>query len=139
MYALIAESSFDGAHFLTDYQGKCENLHGHRWRVEATIEVDALQRGGEMEGMVIDFAQFKQALRQLTGRLDHMFIVEEGSLADETLACLEHEGFELFTVPWRTTAENFATYFYGELEKLGYPVAQVEVDETPDNRAVYRP
>ena len=139
MYALIAESSFDGAHFLTNYQGKCENLHGHRWRVEATIEVDALQESGEMKDMVIDFAAFKQALRQLTQQLDHMFIVEEGSLADETIACLQRESFRLVIVPWRTTAENFATYFYGELKKLGFPVAQVEVDETPNNRAVYRP
>ena len=39
MYGLQAEAHFDGAHFLTDYYGKCENLHGHRWRVVATIEV----------------------------------------------------------------------------------------------------
>ena len=38
MYGLKTESSFDAAHFLTDYHGKCENLHGHRWRVVAYLE-----------------------------------------------------------------------------------------------------
>ena len=43
MYGLKTESAFDAAHFLSDYDGKCENLHGHRWRVIAWIEVDELQ------------------------------------------------------------------------------------------------
>ena len=37
MYCLQTEAAFDSAHFLTDYYGKCENLHGHRWRVVVTI------------------------------------------------------------------------------------------------------
>lgn len=43
MYGLKTESSFDAAHFLTDYHGKCENLHGHRWRVVAYLEQAELQ------------------------------------------------------------------------------------------------
>lgn len=139
MFALEAESSFDSAHFLSGYEGKCENLHGHRWRVVATIEVESLETEGDEKDMVLDFSVFKKALRALADELDHTFIVEEGSLGEETMACLEREGFALTLVPWRTTAENFAAWFYGKLSEEGFPVSQVEVDETPNNRAIYRP
>ena len=46
MYKLKTESSFDAAHFLTDYHGKCENLHGHRWRVVAYIAQAELCKEG---------------------------------------------------------------------------------------------
>lgn len=137
MYGLKTESSFDAAHFLTDYDGKCENLHGHRWRVVVYIEQDRLQSDGQAKDMVVDFGDFKHALRALTEELDHMFIVEEGSLAPETVACLERETFKLFVVPFRTTSENLARYFYERLEKRGFPVSLVEVYETPLNCAYY--
>ena len=137
MYGLKTESSFDAAHFLTNYDGKCENLHGHRWRVIAWIEVEHLQEGGQELDMVVDFSDFKHALRSLTEELDHMFIVEEGSLAPETVAALESETFRLFVVPWRTTSENFARYFFDRLAGMGFPVAKVEVDETPNNCAYF--
>ena len=77
MYGLKTESSFDASHFLTDYHGKCENLHGHRWRVVAYLEVEHLQTEGTCKDMVVDFGEFKTELRALTERLDHHFIVEE--------------------------------------------------------------
>ena len=138
MYGLKTESSFDAAHFLTDYHGKCENLHGHRWRVVAYLEQEELQTQGTHKDMVIDFADFKGALRDLTEAFDHSFVVEEGSLAPDTLACLEREGFSLSVVPFRTTAENLARYFYGKLADAGFPVSQVDVYETPNNCAIYR-
>ena len=55
MYGLKTESSFDASHFLTDYHGKCENLHGHRWRVVAYLEVEHLQKEGTCKDMVVDF------------------------------------------------------------------------------------
>lgn len=139
MYGLKTESSFDAAHFLTDYHGKCENLHGHRWRVVAYLAVVDLQAEGHHKGMVIDFADFKHALRDLTEELDHSFVVEEGSLMDKTLACLEEEGFSLSIVPFRTTAENLARYFADRLAAQGFPVSQIDVYETPNNCAIYRP
>lgn len=138
MYGLKTESSFDAAHFLTDYHGKCENLHGHRWRVVAYLGQEELQAQGTHKDMVIDFADFKGALRDLTEAFDHSFVVEEGSLAPDTLACLEREGFSLSIVPFRTTAENLARYFYGKLADAGFPVSQVDVYETPNNCAIYR-
>ena len=137
MYGLKTESSFDAAHFLSDYDGKCENLHGHRWRVVAYLQVDDLQTEGQNKDMVLDFGDFKKALRDLTEQWDHTFIVEEGSLAPKTIQCLEEESFRLSIVPFRTTAENFAHYFADKLLAQGLPVSQVDVYETPNNCAIY--
>ena len=138
MYGLKTESCFDAAHFLSDYDGKCENLHGHRWRVVAYLEVEELHKEGQDKDMVLDFGNFKKALRALTEAWDHSFIVEEGSLAPQTIKCLEEESFKLSMVPFRTTAENFARYFFGKLAEQGLPVSQVDVYETPNNCATYR-
>ena len=137
MYGLKTESSFAGAHFLTDYYGKCENLHGHRWRVVAYIRQQELGAGGTERDMVLDFGAFKRILREETARLDHTFLVEEGSLKDKTVACLEEEGFTLTILPFRTTAENLARYFAERLQERGLPVSQVDVYETPLNCASY--
>ena len=138
MYGLKTEASFDSAHFLTDYYGKCENLHGHRWRMEVTLATDELQTEGAMRDMVLDFGEFKKAVRVLADELDHTFLVEEGSLKPETMAALEAEDFSLTILPFRTTAENLARYAFDRLTAQGLPVAEVEVDETPNNRAFYR-
>lgn len=137
MYGLKTESSFDSAHFLTDYHGKCENLHGHRWRVVAYIRQANLGAQGTEKDMVIDFGKFKRALRALTEELDHTFLVEEGSLRPQTIACLADEGFSLTMLPFRTTAENLARYFYHRLAEQNFPVSQVDVYETPLNCATY--
>jgi len=137
MYTLKAESCFDSAHFLTDYYGKCENLHGHRWKVVAYIEQENLQQEGTMKDMVLDFGEFKKTLRALTQELDHCFLVEEGSLQQDTLDCLAREGFTVHTLPFRTTAENLTHYFFDRLAQEGLPVAQVDVYETPNNCASY--
>ena len=138
MYGLECEYAFDSAHFLTDYYGKCENLHGHRWRVVAKIEQPELQTEGNMKDMVIDFGVFKKTVKEICDRLDHTFLIEKGSLKQDTLAALQSEGFNLTVLPFRTTAENLAKHIFGELEKRGLPVAEIEVDETPNNRAFYR-
>lgn len=138
MFGLKTEAAFDSAHFLTDYYGKCENLHGHRWRVEVTLGADELQAEGTMRDMVLDFGVFKKAVRALADELDHTFLVEEGSLAPATIAALEAEGFSLTVLPFRTTAENLARYLFDRLVADGFPVVEVEVDETPNNRAFYR-
>ena len=139
MYGLKTEASFDAAHFLADYYGKCENLHGHRWRVVAYLEQPELQEEGTMRDMVLDFGVFKRALRGLCEEYDHTFLVEEGTLKPQTIRCLEDEGFGLTVVPFRTTAENFARHFADELIARGLPCSQVDVYETPLNCATYRP
>ena len=138
-FGLKTEASFDAAHFLADYYGKCENLHGHRWRVVAYLEQDELQKEGTMRDMVLDFGVFKRALRDLCEEYDHSFLVEEGTLKPATIAALEGEGFSLTVVPFRTTAENLARHFADELIARGLPCSQVDVYETPLNCASYRP
>ena len=137
MYGLKTEAHFDSAHFLTDYYGKCENLHGHQWRVVVYLQQDELQEEGTMKDMVVDFGVFKKAVRALADEFDHMFLVEEGSLKPETIACLEAEGFTLKMLPFRTTSENLARHFAERLIAQGMPVSQVDCYETPMNCATY--
>lgn len=138
MYELKTEVSFDSVHFLTNYYGKCENLHGHRWRCVVYLKAANLQTEGTMKDMVLDFGVFKRAVRALAEKLDHTFLVEEGSLKLTTLAALEEEGFSLTILPFRMTAENLARYFHDQLAEQGLPVSCVEMYETPNNCAIYR-
>ena len=139
MYQLKTEACFDSAHFLTDYYGKCENLHGHRWRMVVYIQTDELQDDGTMKDMVLDFGVFKRAVRSLADELDHTFLVEEGSLRTQTVSALEEEGFSLTVLPFRTTAENLARYACERLCDQGLPVSRVDLYETPMNCATYMP
>ncbi len=129
MYILSCESNFDAAHFLTNYEGKCKNIHGHRWKVELSITGDA------QNGMVCDFGIIKNDLKNMCDYFDHTFIVEKNSLKNELLIMLKEE-FVIREVEFRTTAENFAKYFFDELSKK-YNVVEVKVYETPTNVARY--
>ena len=68
---------------------------------------------------------------------DHVLIIEQGSLRESTMKALQEEKFQVVEMPFRPTAENFARYFYELFTLKGYPVAKVEVYETPNNSAVY--
>ncbi len=70
MYVLQVESEFASAHQLREYQGKCENLHGHNWRVLARVQGEQL----DATGMLMDFGLLKRHLRCLTEALDHTFL-----------------------------------------------------------------
>ena len=137
MYILTTKAKFDSAHFLKGYEGKCANLHGHRWTVEVEAGAEFLQETGEKRGMVIDFGDLKKAVRQLADAYDHALIYEAGSLKAATLAALQDEQFRLIEVPYRPTAENFARAFFEALTAQGLPVLRVTVYETPDNCASY--
>ena len=138
IYELKTDAHFDAAHFLTDYNGKCENLHGHRWNVEVGIAVSKLQTSGTEKDMVCDFSKFKRIVKETVDEFDHTFLVETGSLAGETIACLEKEGFTLKFLPYRTTAENLAKDLADRLSAKNLPISFVEVRETPNNRAVVK-
>ncbi len=139
MYELETSATFDAAHFLSDYHGKCENLHGHCWRVVVRIAAEELGDAGERRGMVRDFAEFKAIVREEVAAFDHTFLVEEGTLRPATVEALEAEGFTLTVLPFRTTAENLARCLSDRLFARGLPVQSVECDETAANRALYRP
>ena len=137
MYKLKTSAAFDSAHFLAGYNGKCANIHGHRWTLEVAAESSELIAEGEKRGMVIDFGDLKKAVRALADKYDHALIFEEGTLRPATLTALDEEGFRLITVPFRPTAENFARHFYEALRAEGLPVSSVTVYETPENCAIY--
>lgn len=137
MFSLKTSAAFDSAHFLAGYNGKCANLHGHRWQVEVTVQSETLCASGQQRGMLIDFHNLKAAVKCLADRYDHALIYEEGSLKPATVAALQDEQFHLIAVPFRPTAEHFAKAFFEELSAEGLPVRRVTVYETPDNCAVY--
>lgn len=137
MYQSTTEHSFDSAHFLAGYDGKCGNLHGHRWRVLLTVQSETLREDRQQKGMCVDFAELKKDLRTELDALDHVLIIEQGSLRESTMKALQEEKFQVVEMPFRPTAENFARYFYELFTLKGYPVAKVEVYETPNNSAVY--
>ena len=137
MYYLTAEAAFDGAHFLSGYEGKCSNLHGHRWRVVLKIKAEDLQKEGQQRGMVVDFSDVKNALKTETDYFDHSFIYEKDTLKPATVAALKEENFLMRVVDFRPTAENFSKYFYDKFTGYGFKVAEVTVYETPKNYASY--
>lgn len=67
MFEVRVEADFSAAHFLRDYNGKCENLHGHNYKVYAHVRGSQLNEGG----MLLDFTKLKGALREVCKELDH--------------------------------------------------------------------
>ena len=70
MYELLVESEFAAAHRLRGYQGACENLHGHNWRVEVVLageQLDAL-------GMLVDFRDVKKIVNATLDEFDHRYL-----------------------------------------------------------------
>lgn len=139
MHKLSTDAYFDSAHFLADYFGKCENIHGHRWKVTVTISAESLQEDGSEKDMVMDFGKFKTMVRDVVSSLDHTFLYQEGTLSEASVKALEQDGFSLTKLPFRTTAENLAKHIYAKLVEEGMCPVEVEVDETPNNRAIYTP
>ena len=137
MYTLKVEHSFDSAHFLKNYEGKCRNIHGHRWKVEVEIFSDKLKNDGQLNGMIVDFGDLKKDVKKIIDYYDHAFIIEKNTLKNKTYQCILEEGFKIINVNFRPTAENFSYFFFKEIEKKGYKVFKVTVYETPNNSASY--
>ncbi len=137
MYTLQTSASFDSAHFLKGYDGKCSNIHGHRWLVEVTVASEDVEAAGSIRGMIVDFKTLKEDLKDLADAFDHSLVMEAGSLKDKTKEALQEEEFRIVELPFRPTAENLARYFYEEMEEKGYQVVLVKVYETPNNCAGY--
>ncbi len=137
MYILKTQATFDSAHFLSGYDGKCANIHGHCWKIEVSAAGNELIKSGSKKGMLIDFSDLKRSVREIADRFDHALIIEEGSLRDNTMQNLLSDGFRIIELPFRPTAENLAKHFYSLLVSDGIPVVSVAVYETDDNCAAY--
>lgn len=123
MFEVSVTQSFAAAHALRHYKGKCENLHGHNYRVEVTVAGPQVDR---LTGMLVDFVELKRALRDAIARLDHVNLNETPP----------------FDAELNPSAENIAWYLWREIQQaLGAAghVAQVKVWETDNCVAVYRP
>jgi len=70
VFELIITTDFAAAHRLREYEGACENLHGHNYKVDVVLQSDRLNN----LGMVMDFKAIKAALAEVTDRLDHAFL-----------------------------------------------------------------
>ena len=137
MFTLKSEHSFDAAHFLSGYEGKCSNIHGHRWRVTVEINSEELKEDKHLRGMIVDFDKLKEDLKAEVDYFDHCLIIEKDTLKPATLIALKEEGVRLVEVSFRSTAENFSKYFYERMKKKGYDVRCATIYETPNNSASY--
>ena len=99
MYEVRVEADFAAAHFLKDYHGKCENLHGHNYKVYVHVRGEVLDNGG----MLMDFSILKKNLREICNTMDHTNLNE---LKDS-------QGTLIFDN--NPSAERIATYIYNKL------------------------
>ena len=134
MLTVSKECQFDAAHVLTNHAGQCKNLHGHTYRVIVEVAEGA---GGS--DMVIDFKDLKQVMREvILERFDHAFIFDEASASEcEIATVIAKHGMRSVGLPFRSTAENLARYFFQELSAR-VNVVSVRVYETPESCAEYR-
>lgn len=137
MYTLISEASFDSAHFLANYNGKCKNIHGHRWTIKIEIFSETLEKSGSTRGMIIDFGDLKKELKNIADYFDHGLIIEKNSMRNTTLEALKEDNFKIIEVDFRPTAENFSKYFFDYFKDKNFNVKQITVFETPNNCATY--
>jgi len=118
-YSLTVRASFAAAHRLKEYEGNCERLHGHNWRVEVTVESGVLDE----RGIAVDFREIKNVLSGLLSVYDHKYLNEVPP-------------FDAMN----PSSENLARHLFEEMEKrIPAParVARVAVWESEDARAEY--
>ncbi len=121
MYSVKIEGAFSAAHQLRGYDGDCEQLHGHNWRVE--VEVAGPEPG--KDGMLIDFRELKQMLAGIVGELDHSMLNELPAFKSDN-----------------PTSENVARHIYvslrAKLKKCkGIKLSCVRVYESDSSSATY--
>ncbi len=136
MITVTKTIKFDAAHILTNHQGLCKNLHGHTYRVDVSVT----QCDGDTRDMVIDFKDLKRIASEVVcERFDHAFIYNTESAGErEIAAVVEKNGMRTVAIPFRSTAENLARMFFGELKARIPGLSAVKVWETADSCAEYR-
>ncbi len=119
MFSVVVKSKISSAHFLREYKGKCENLHGHNYLIEVKINSGKLNK----EGMVVDFALLKALLKEILIKIDHHLINE----------------IDFFKIN-NPTSENIALYIFLELKKRlekDLTLEKVRIWETDEQYAEY--
>jgi len=123
MFEVTIEETFAAGHALRNYHGKCENVHGHNYRCQVTVEGEQL----DSIGLLVDFVELKRVVHSVLDRLDHQWLNE----------------FPPFDV-LNPSAENIARYIYEEVSRGLGPkeatrLAFVKLWETDTASAIYRP
>jgi 6-pyruvoyltetrahydropterin/6-carboxytetrahydropterin synthase len=124
MFQVSVEETFSAGHALRGYRGKCENPHGHNYRVRVTLEGPQL----DSVGLLYDFTNLKRLLRELIESLDHQFLND----------------LDAFRVT-NPSAENLAKFFHQEASRCipdapGAPrITSITVWETDTTSATYSP
>jgi 6-pyruvoyltetrahydropterin/6-carboxytetrahydropterin synthase len=93
MYEVTVEAGFSSGHYLRNYHGRCENPHGHNYKVRVTL----IGQGLDQTGLLLDFKQLKLVLRPVIDRIDHQMLND----------------IEPF-ITLNPSAENIAHYFYDQ-------------------------
>ena len=123
MFEVSVEETFSSGHALRGYKGKCENVHGHNYRVQVTLtgpQLDAI-------GLLVDFTELKRVLRGIIAVLDHQFLND----------------LDTFKIV-NPSAENLAKHFYDETRRqltslpAGAAITEVTVWETDTASAQFR-
>ena len=136
MVTVTKTIKFDAAHVLTNHEGLCKNLHGHTYRVDVSVT----QAEGDASDMVIDFKDLKRiASEVICERFDHAFVYNTESEGErEIAAVVKRYGMRTVAISFRSTAENLAKLFYGELKVRIPGLSAVKVWETADSSAECR-
>ena len=92
----MVEAQFAAGHYLRNYRGKCENPHGHNYKVQVTLQGQEL----DAAGLLLDFKLLKQVMRPVVDRLDHQMMNDLAPFIEQN-----------------PSAENLARYFYQETNK----------------------
>ena len=116
MYEIKIQLDFSAAHNLRNYRGKCENLHGHNWKVEAVFAYKSLDK----DGMAVDFKEVKSLLKTILEKLDHSYLNEA----------------DIFK-KLNPTSENIAKIIYGDISGKNKNIASVSVWENENSCATY--
>jgi 6-pyruvoyltetrahydropterin/6-carboxytetrahydropterin synthase len=133
MFTVSREIEFCYGHRLLGYAGKCRHLHGHNGRLVVVFEAAGL----DGQGMVLDFTDIKRLVGGwIDEHLDHRMILQRGDPAAAALEIL-HE--PMYLIDDSPTAENIARLVFDAARQLGVAVAEVQLWETPNCCATYRP
>jgi len=120
MYRLMIKTSFAAAHNLINYQGDCENLHGHNWRVEVVVATKELDKAG----LGIDFKILKKQTNSLLDELDHKYLNDLTPFKNDS-----------------PSSENISRYLFGRLSETlnneNITVEQINVWESENACASY--
>lgn len=116
MYSIKIEASFSSAHNLREYRGKCEELHGHNWKIEVAAQKEKLDKAG----MVLDFKYLKKKLNTVLEKLDHKYLNKIP-----------------YFKKFNPTSENIAKYIYDNLKSQVAGIKSVTVWENSTSSAIY--